>query len=393
MADPTLYFWDPAREAAMIKTGPPRMAILGTHGIPARHGGFETFAEHLALYLVSRGWAVTVYCQEKGKGKVFEDQWKGVRLVRIPVRIPGPIGTMIFDWRSTLHAACEGDLILSLGYNTAIFCILYRLSGRTNLMNMDGLEWRRDKWSRPAKMWLYFNEWAGCRLADQLIADHPEIRNHLTRWVSERKIAMIPYGADTCEDADVNLLRTFGLKKKGYALVIARPEPENSLLEIVSAFSEKRRRYTLVILGNYRPYENPYHRKVMNAGSDEVLFLGAIYEKKVVAALRRYCRLYIHGHQVGGTNPSLVEALASASPVLAHANIFNRWVAGKQAAFFTDRETCGAALDRLLDDDVMLNAMSEASLLRYEEAFTWEKILPSYESLLLSMVTTHTKTV
>ena len=103
-----------------------KIRILGTRGVPAAHGGFETFAEHLALYLVKQGWQVTVYCQEDGEGANFEDTWQGVRRVRMPVATTGAAGTIVFDWKSTVHAAGESGLVLTLGYNTAIFCVLYR---------------------------------------------------------------------------------------------------------------------------------------------------------------------------------------------------------------------------------------------------------------------------
>ena len=134
------------------------ICILGTRGVPAAHGGFETFAEYLALYLVKRDWKVTVYCQQDEAGIIHEDNWHGVHRVHIPVTSQGPFGTIIFDWKSTLHASGKKDLILTLGYNTALFCVLYRMRGLTNLINMDGIEWKRAKWSRPIKIWFWLNE-------------------------------------------------------------------------------------------------------------------------------------------------------------------------------------------------------------------------------------------
>jgi hypothetical protein len=174
--------------------------------VPAAHGGFETFAEHLALYLVQRGWQVTVYCQQDGAGAVHEDTWEGVRRVHILVTQSGAKGTIVFDWKSTLHAASESGLVLTLGYNTAVFCLAYRLKGITNLINMDGIEWRRQKWSTLERAWLYLNECAGCWLGNHLIADHPEIKAHLATRVAESKITMIPYGADRIDNADSGVL-------------------------------------------------------------------------------------------------------------------------------------------------------------------------------------------
>ncbi len=362
-----------------------KLAILGSRGVPAAHGGFETFAEKLSLYLVEKGWEVTVYCQEEGKGPVFTDTWEGVQRVHIPVSRGDAVGTVVFDWKAIWHASRHHRLTLTLGYNTALFCILLRLRGVTNLINMDGVEWRRDKWSAAGRAWLYLNERAGCLLGNHLIADHPEIEKHLQTRVSARKITMILYGAEDITAADETVLRKLGLTPGGYALVVARPEPENSILEIVQAFSARKRGVKLVVLGNLNPRENAYHRAILEAAGDEVTFPGAIYDKDVLAALRFYTRLYIHGHTVGGTNPSLVEALGAGSPVLAHDNAYNRWVAGPGAAYFTDQESCAKMLDELLNDSARIEEMSEWSRRRFRESFRWDTVLQAYEQILLDV--------
>jgi glycosyltransferase involved in cell wall biosynthesis len=358
------------------------ISILGTRGIPARHGGFETFVERLAPYLADRGWRVTVYCQAGGEDQSHEDNWQGVRRVHLPVHQSEALGTIVFDWKSTVHAAREGGLKLVLGYNTALFSALYRVRGRTNLINMDGIEWQREKWSFPERAWLYLNERFGCWLGNHLIADHPEIKTHLATRVAADKITVIPYGADAVTEADAGLIGQFGLEPDRYALVIARPEPENSILEIISAFSERRRGLTLAVLGQYQPANNSYHRRVLDAAGPEVKFLGAVYERERVNALRCHGRLYIHGHTVGGTNPSLVEALGAGMPVLAHDNRFNRWVAGEGARYFDSTVTCARHLDAILGNHAVLEAMRTASRARFAREFTWERILGAYERLL-----------
>ena len=362
-----------------------RLNILGTRGIPAKHGGFETFAERLALHLVSRGWEVTVYCQNDG-GKFRREYWNGIHLVHIPVKLSSALGTIIFDWKSTLYAARQKELVLTLGYNTAIFGFIYQLKGVMNLINMDGIEWRRQKWNTWERTWLRLNEYMGCLLGNHLIADHPEIMAHLATRVSPKKITMIPYGADQVVGADSKLLKLYNLSPNKFALVIARPEPENSILEIVSAFSKKPRGFKLVVLGNYKPDKNIYHQTVLEAASDEVLFVGAVYEKSVVDTLRFFARLYIHGHTVGGTNPSLVEALGSGIPVLAHDNSFNRWVSGSGAHYFKNEYECVQKLNQLLDDEEELSKMKIASSSRHREQFLWEKNLDKYEFLLAQFV-------
>lgn len=357
------------------------LRILGTRGVPAAHGGFETFAEQLALFLVKRGWHVVVYCQEPGSGPIFEDSWNGVYRVRIPVALAGAKATIVFDWKATRHAASNNDLCLTLGYNTAVFCLLLRIAGVPNIINMDGIEWQRAKWGAVAKLWFWLNEHAGSRLGNHLVADHPEIARHLTRTTAAAKVTVIPYGAEQLANEPDAPVRAMGLEPGRYLTLIARPEPENSVLEVVQAFSRRERGVTLAVLGAYRDNE-AYHRAVRAAAGAEVRFLGAIYDKPVVHALRAHSLAYIHGHRVGGTNPSLVEALGAGNAVVAHDNRFNRWVAGDAAQYFTDVESAAHVFDTLLGDTAALALLRDAALRRHRHAFTWPLVLNDYERLL-----------
>jgi glycosyltransferase involved in cell wall biosynthesis len=360
----------------------PALRILGTRGVPAAHGGFETFAEHLSLHLVNRGWKVTVYCQEPGSGPIVEDSWQGVHRVRIPIPQEGPRGTVIFDWKAIQHASKTPDLCLTLGYNTAVFCAALRWRKIPNVINMDGLEWTRGKWGKMAKIWLRLNEWAACCLGNHLVADHPEIKVHLSAIAAPEKISTIAYGADRIISISAEPVLQRGLEPGHYFILVARPEPENSVLEVVSGFSAKRRNVKLAVLGHYRD-SNAYHRAVKAAAGDEIVFLDAIYHKPDVPALRYHAAAYIHGHQVGGTNPSLVEALGVGNPVIAHDNRFNKWVAGTAARYFDGATSFGKVLDQILAKPEQLQQMGVASVERYEQEFAWPKILKEYESLLL----------
>ena len=360
-----------------------RLLILGTRGVPANHGGFETFAEALSTYLVQKGWRVTVYCQEDwNRTTMYETMWGRVRRVHIPVKQTGALGTIIFDLKAALHARKQPTMALTLGYNTAIFNVLQRLRGKANLFNMDGIEYRRAKWGPVAKLWFWINERIACKTGTHLIADHPDIKAHLATRTREKRITMIPYGADVITDSSTAPLHEFGLESGKFSTVIARPEPENSILEIVQGFSQQPRGHTLVVLGDFDE-NNTYHQQVLASASSEVKFLGAIYDKPTVRALRYHSYLYVHGHQVGGTNPSLVEALGAGNPVLAHDNPFNRWVAGAEAAvYFSDSASCAAQFTDLLDHPDHALAMKKAARLRHAEQFTWELVLAEYEKLL-----------
>ena len=363
--------------------------ILGTRGIPGGHGGFESWAEELALHLTDRGWKVAVYCQTQGGLGVREEIWRGIRLIHIAVPLGGSLGACLFDLYSTLHAVREGTgVAMVFGYNTACLNLLYRLRGIPNLLNMDGLEWKRRKYKSWEKAWLLLNEAVGARSADHLVADHPVIRSRYARWLPERKITVIPYGARPVLRAGTRELERLGVKPREYALVVARPEPENSLLEIVRAYSAAPRPYRLVLAGAFSR-TNPYQRQVMDAAGAGVVFAGAVYEHEAIDALRFHALCYVHGHTVGGTNPSLIEALGAGCPVVAHDNLFNRGVAGSAAVYFSGETDCRLEFDRLADPayGALLEELRWASRQRHRMAFDLSERLDQYHHMLLRWAT------
>jgi glycosyltransferase involved in cell wall biosynthesis len=358
------------------------ISILGSRGVPAGHGGFETLAEHLSLYLAGRGWATTVYCQVEGAGPLSEDAWRGVRRILVPTRSPGATGTVVFDWRSTIHAAREPGIALVLGYNTAAFAPILRAAGRRVVINMDGIEWQRAKWSPMQRLWLRLNERVGTRVAHDLIADHPEILRHLERHADAARITTIPYGARRIAAAPLEPVAALGLAPSGYLLVVARLEPENSILEIVRAFSARRRGLALAVVGPLDAATNAYHRSVAAAAGAEVRFLGPVYDQEALGALRFHALAYLHGHTVGGTNPSLVEAMGARNAVIAHDNRFNRWVAGDAARYFRDEAGLDAEIAAVSSSPEVREALRAGIAARFEAAFTWSAILAQYEQLL-----------
>ncbi|MBB3048808.1 glycosyltransferase involved in cell wall biosynthesis [Litorivivens lipolytica] len=357
------------------------LIILGIRGLPAQHGGFETFAEHLCKYLIERNWEVIVYCQEEGAGPIYESEWQRARRIHIPVKGNRAFSTIVFDLRSTIHSLRHRGVYLTLGYNTALFNVLHRLFRKTNVINMDGIEWKRQKWGAAAKVWFWMNERFGCWLGNQLIADHPKIEDHLATRVSRKKITMIPYGGAQVSTASDEALTNYSLSPEEYAIVVARAEPENSILDIVQGFSTSRRGRKLVILGNY-DRSNPYQNKVMKAASNEVIFLGAIYDTEIVSALRFHARVYVHGHQVGGTNPSLVEALGAGNAIIAHDNPFNRWVAKDGAIYASDAAAFSKAFTQIFEDDELYLSLKRNTSSNFQHNFKWGAILEDYENLL-----------
>lgn len=358
--------------------------ILGTHGVPAAYGGFETAAENVGLHLHAKGWRVVVYCQVPGTGPITTDTWKGLERVLVPERREGWLGTASFDLTCVKHVLAErgpDDVCLTFGYNTGVFNIAQRLRGIPNVINMDGMEWTRRRWGLLRQGILLANERCAGAVGTVLIADHPHIATYLGRHFGGRKVQTIAYGAYAVSDAPLGPVDELGLTPGQYGTVICRPIPENSLLEIVSAWSRRSRGRPLVVLGTFTT-QDPYHVAVRAAAGAEVIFPGAIYEPERVSALRLHSRVYLHGHTVGGTNPSLVEAMAAGNPVIAQNNVYNRYVAGVGNRYFDGTDDLAELLDLVLDDDAALAGMSEFSRRRYQDEYTWEHIGDLYETAL-----------
>ncbi|MBK8470230.1 MAG: DUF1972 domain-containing protein [Candidatus Phosphoribacter sp.] len=359
--------------------------ILGTRGVPAAHGGFETAAEHVGLHLHRQGWRVLVYCQIPGQGPIEVDEWRGLERVNIREPREGSLGTAFFDRKCVAHVLREAgpnDVCLTFGYNTGVFNIAQRVKRIPNVINMDGMEWLRRRWGPLRRGILLGNERVAGLVGDILIADHPHIATYLRRHFGSRRVVTIAYGAHAVHDAPTAPVEALGLEPGRYATLIARPILENSILEIVQAWSACPRPMSLAVLGALRD-DDPYHREVRAAAGDQVRFLGAIYDPDIVAALRFHSALYLHGHTVGGTNPSLVEAMAAGNAVIAHNNPYNRFVAGVGNRYFDAAEDLAQSLDLLLEDRDSLTAMGRFSRMRHETEYTWEQICDQYEKALL----------
>lgn len=363
--------------------------ILGIRGIPAAHGGFETFAAHFAPFMRDMGWKVSVYCQEEEGDHQFarwEDEWEGIRRIHFATHFKGALATMEFDLRAVLDVVRQPGIDLVLGYNTAIFNTLQRLAGRRVVMNMDGIEWKRRKWSKLAKAWFWLNEWIGARVCHIPIADHPEIAAHLERRGCKNAV-VIPYGSDEIESASPEILARFGLEARNYFISVSRIEPENSILEMIEAFIAADTGKKFIVLGKLDPERNPYHAEIKQTANDDVIFPGAIYDPEILKSLRFHALAYMHGHQVGGTNPSLVEALGAGNLVVAHDNMFNRWTAGGSQFYFKSSAECAAALKscaELKAEDIKVR--QELSLARHRATFQFAKIHNQYLSTILDCI-------
>ncbi|WP_394553146.1 DUF1972 domain-containing protein [Agromyces sp. MMS24-JH15] len=369
---------------AATRDARPVVRILGTHGVPAAYGGFETAAENVALHLRDHGWRPVVYCQADGRGPIVEDVWNGIDRVTIPVARDGWLGTSLFDLRSIRHATRFRDPCLTFGYNTAVFNIAQRALGIPNVINMDGIEWSRARWGVIRQAILYVNERIACWVGDELIADHPVIEDYLARKARRSKLHTITYGANTVLDAPTAPVAELGLEPGRYLTIVCRPIPENSILELVTAFSRRPRGVQLAVLGTYGD-DDPFHRAVREAASPEVVFPGSVYEPERLAAIRYHGLAYLHGHTVGGTNPSLVEAMAAGNPVIAHDNPYNRWVAGDGALYFDSVDSAAEQIDALLESESLRGRLSATVRERHAAEFTWEHVAGQYETLIASV--------
>lgn len=368
------------------RSGVLRIAILGTKGIPANYGGFETFAEQLSTRLAVRGHQVTVYAEAGGGESMADTFHQGVR-VRYRQRPRwGAASVLAYDCACLWDARRGYDLVYMLGYGAAWACWWPRVFGVPVWINVDGLEWARSKWGWGARTYLRWMEWLATRVATRLIADAEAIAQRFREtYPRGAPTSFIAYGANVIHpySMDAQALSAWGLQAGRYLLVVARPEPENHILEIIQGYLLLHgHAWPLVIVGDVSG-DTAYQRQLRALASDRVRFLGGVYDPGQLQGLRAHAACYLHGHSVGGTNPSLLEALACGNQVIAHDNPFNREVAADVADFFRTPEQLAACLERLRDRSPR---ESEQRSRRAQDLiarrYTWDGIAAEYEALM-----------
>lgn len=360
------------------------LAILGARGIPAKYGGFETFAEQLAIRLVKRGIQVTVYAETDVPG--LPDNWfNGVRVRHIVRPKWGVASVVAFDCRCLADAHGRHDIVYMLGYGAAWACWVSKHFGQRIWLNVDGLEWARSKWGWLARTYLKRMEWVSSWAPSRIIADAQAIADHFSRrFPRSVPCTFIAYGADevspsmSCPQA----LSAWGLKPWEYALVVARPEPENHVLEMIQGYRQSRRAETLVVVGDVLPVTQ-YQRQLLAEACDQVRFLGGVYDASKLNCLRVHAICYLHGHSVGGTNPSLLEAMACGNLTIAHDNPFNREVARDTACYFSNSSELVTCLNQVMDMSEQKRLVSRLRTRQVvREHYTWNNIADSYEQLI-----------
>lgn len=311
-----------------------RIAIIGTRGIPNHYGGFEQCAEYLSVGLVKKGYEVVVYNSHNHPYQ--QKQWNGVEIRHCydPECKLGTIGQFFYDL-NCIRDLRRGnfDIILQLGYTSSSVWSWFFPRNSVVTTNMDGLEWKRAKYSKPVQRFLQFAEKLAVKYSDHLIADSTEIQRYLGNKY-KKEATFIPYGAELFEKPDPSVLDDYGVKVHDYDMLIARMEPENSIETILDGVVRANRERPFLVVGNTTNDFGEY-LKLKFAPYHKIKFVGGIYDMAKLNNLRYYSNLYFHGHTVGGTNPSLLEAMGSNSLICSHDNKFNRAVLGSDAFYFS----------------------------------------------------------
>lgn len=357
-----------------------KIAIIGTRGLPARYGGFETLADRLGHGLAERGHDVAVYGRT-GQGQPAHARLApGLSTVRVPSLRWRGTETISAGWAAAVHAACVARPDAALVCNPANVWAakLLQVLGIPVVLHLDGLEHARAKWAGAGSRVQFAAMRAAARSSLRLLTDSRAIATWYERQfaVSPRVIA---YGAEAAE-AHAGLLAELGLHDRGYDLIVARLEPENQVVEMINAHAASGTGAPLVLVGSSRG-ETEYGRLVAAtaAADPRVRAIGSVWDARLLDALRAGARCYLHGHSVGGTNPALLAGAASGSEVLVHDNPFNREVVGEDGWYWAD----ASALQELLQEQPWLDDARGARLAaRVLERYRWPDVVTDYEALL-----------
>ena len=364
------------------KSAPLKIGILGTRGIPNRYGGFEECAEKLSLGLVEKGHNVWVY--NSSHHDYRENSWQGVHIIHCKDPEPklGTAGQFIYDYNCFTDARRRGfDVLLQLGYTSSSVWWRRWPKDCVNIVNMDGMEWQRSKFSPRVQKFLRKAErWAAVN-ADHLVADSVAIGEYLQATYGLES-AYIPYGAILFENPDAAVPATYGLRADDYHLLIARMEPENNIETIINGYLQSGDRSPLVVVGNTG---NKYGTYLKDTYGEAIRFTGGIYDAAIINNLRYFSKLYWHGHSVGGTNPSLLEAMGCHALIAAHRNAYNGAILGASAFAFSDAAGISAIIQSLQPKPAYAHWIS-ANDKKIRDLYNWPRIVDQYEQLMLEAV-------
>jgi len=363
-----------------------RVAMVGTRGVPARYGGFETCVEEVGRRLVEAGHEVVVYCRppEGEKAQDQPDEYLGMQLVHLPAVRHRVLETLSHTAVSLFHRSiADVDCAIVFNAGNAPLIPLLRAHGIPVATHVDGLEWRRSKWSKIGRSYYRAVESLAVRWSDALIADAVGIADYY-RTEFAAPTELIAYGAPVITDPGSDRVTELGLDPKGYHLVVARFEPENHVLEIVRGYVASEAKLPLVVVGS-SPYGLEYTAEIEAAANENVRLLGAVWDQAELDQLYANALSYAHGHSVGGTNPSLLRAAGAGAYVIAYDCIFNREVLNGDGDYFRTPEELGALLvasELEPQQAVELGSFAREAIRRYD----WDDVARRYEALCASLV-------
>jgi len=356
-----------------------KIAILGTRGIPANYGGFETFAEQLGTRLAARGHDVTVYGR-KHYSTTSAPTYNGVNLVILPTIRHKYFDTVIHTLLSVLHAAPRRyDVILICNAANSIFAFIPRLFGTSTLVNVDGLERKRKKWNWIGQKYYLISEWLSTFLPTAIVTDAQVIQDYYaTRYKKESE--MIAYGAEVARRAAPEKLFKFGLKPNQYVLYVSRLEPENNAHLVIEAYSRVKTDLPLVIVGG-APYAEEYIARLKNTNDPRVKFLGFVFGEDY-RALQQNAYCYVHATEVGGTHPALIEAMGAGNCALTLDTPENLEVIGDAGIIYKSVEDLAVYLQHVINDPTTIGEYRRRAMTRVIQYYNWEQITDQYEVLL-----------
>ncbi len=355
-----------------------KIAILGTRGIPNHYGGFEQFAEFFSVYLAEKGHDVYVYNSHNHPHQ--DATFKGVNIIHQndPEHKLGTFGQFLYDYNCITDSRKRGfDIILQLGYtsNSIWFWLLPKKS--IIITNMDGLEWKRSKYSRPVQQFLKFAERLAALSSDYLVADSIGIQKLLRKRYNKDSV-YIAYGAHPFTRPDESVLDLYGVEKENYNMVMARFEPENNIEMVLDGVVLSNSEMPILVIGNHNTKHGNYLKNKFSKHAN-IRFIGGLYNLEHLNNLRYFSNLYFHGHSVGGTNPSLLEAMASNALIAAHDNDFNKGILNQNAYYFSNAAEVKNILSSIKKNDNL--RLVQNNFTAVENEYNWNKINGQYLQL------------
>lgn len=354
-----------------------KIGIAGTRGVPANYGGFETFAEAISKNLVEHGWEVTVYCD---KNSYHSDFFQGVTLKFLPIRKSD--NQVIYFFLSLVRALKENDLIVVTSTGGAYFYWLNFFFRKVIITNSDGIESQRSKWSYLKKKYLQYSQWFAMRFSTVVVADSFAIADYLrSQYIKSVPLEVIEYGAPVvAKIGTTDELVLNGLSPKEYFVIVARLEPENNIDLMLEAFVKSGVNKKCVVIGGL--IDTKYVKGLKRFAGANVVFLGPVYNSDKLAQLRFHAFAYLHGHSVGGTNPSLLEAMGCGNICICHDNVFNREVTEGRQLYFSNVDELANVLIKLVQMSVLdQNRLKQHAIGRVSAYYSWENITSRYIDL------------